>query len=163
MADPLGFRKVVPAYWGYYRRLLAWVAIAMLPWLAFVLAGLVGLPTPGWARMTVMLATYAVLGWLIFGLPFRQRRAIVRAVNHAGDLGRVCSRCLYISDAIAAGDPCPECGTPHPPRLAEKWIFTGRRLNDEYLFKVLVRDSAVLAESTEPTPSACEAEPDPRD
>lgn len=163
MVDPLGFRKVVPAYWLYYRRFLLWAALALVPWFAVVVTDRLGLPKPAWANGAAMILTYAVLGWLVFGLPFRQRRVIVRVVNQAGDLARVCSRCLYISDAIAEGDPCPECGRSHPPNLGEKWIFTGHKLNDKYLFKKLVRDSAVLTESGDPAPSASAAAADRQD
>lgn len=155
--DPLGFKKVVPAYWLYYRKHVLFSALLVLPWIGVAVASGFGfaMPTGGVLALSglSLIAAYA----LAFYLPRRFRLRVLRTVDAVGDIGSVCSACLYVSDAIAEGEPCPECGRPHPRDVGDKWIFTGYRLMDEYAMKQRVRESAVLTRLSEPDSTASEA------
>ena len=149
MPDPLGLKKVVPAYWIYYRQNAAIAGVGLIVWPGLHVLSALGRPVGAWTTAAVLIIACVVVFTLVLWLPRRFIRRIVRTIDEAGDIAAVCSGCLYVSDAVAAGKSCPECGRAHPPDIVERWVFTGRRLNDEYLFKVLVRESAVLTEAAE--------------
>lgn len=136
--------RVVGAYWRWYRkRMMVFVTSAAMAYGGLLLLAHVASAD---AILLVLLVVHLPLGLcLVVVVPAECRREALRAVDVAGDLGRVCSRCLYVSDAIGAGGPCPECGRVHPPDVAERWVYTGRNLGDEYLFRRLVRESATLS------------------
>ncbi|MEL7482880.1 MAG: hypothetical protein AAFN41_00860 [Planctomycetota bacterium] len=141
----LGRTKPTPAYWQHYRRHLLVSALALAPWAGVSIADRLGHGLSTTAELLVLGVSVVLLFALVFALPIRFRRRLLHTIDDAGDIGLVCSACLYVSDAMGQGEPCPECGKPHPDNAGAKWIATGRLVQDEYVMRRRVRKSRILA------------------
>ncbi|MEL6798151.1 MAG: hypothetical protein AAFO89_15190 [Planctomycetota bacterium] len=143
--DPLGLNKLIPAYWAYYRRHVLVLAIALAPWMGVIIADWLGYGLSTAGELLFMAASLILVFVFVFTLPLRFRGRLLRTIDDAGDIGLVCSACLYVSDALGQGEPCPECGRRHPDDAGAKWIATGKLLQDEYAMRRRVRESRILA------------------
>lgn len=143
--DLLGRNKCIPAYWMYYRQHLMVSVLSLAPWAGVSIADWLGYGLSTTAELLVLGVSVALMFALMLSLPIRFRGRLLRTIDDAGDIGLVCSACLYVSYAIGHGGPCPECGRPHPEDAGAKWIATGRLVQDEYAMRRRVRESGILA------------------
>ncbi|MGP1273204.1 MAG: hypothetical protein ACTS22_07710 [Phycisphaerales bacterium] len=139
----------LPIYWRWWRRgVLPGVATVALWALSDHAFEWFGLPEPDWLWL-LMLGVNGVGLLLMYALIWvHPQRAIGRALRAAPDISHICTRCLYISDRLPKGEPCPECGRPHPDRLVQRWRATATSLSLRRRIDKALATSALTAPPT---------------
>ena len=150
----------LPIFWRWWSRgVLPAVAVVLIWALSDRAFEWIGTPEPDWFWIAMLALNIVGLVWMYALIWVHPHRCIIFALREAEDISHICTRCLYISDRLPKGEPCPECGRPHPDRLVQRWRATATSLSLRRRIDKALAASALNA----PPTIASAAATDPQD
>ncbi|MEM8757152.1 MAG: hypothetical protein AAGF47_05145 [Planctomycetota bacterium] len=151
----------LPIYWRWWRiSIVPGLTLVPVWWASDHVFDLFGPGEPDWLGTAILAYNAAVLLAMVYLLTVRPLVLIRQPLRDADDIAHICTHCLYISDRLPLGEPCPECGKTHPDHLGERWRTTGGALSTGRRVRAALRSSAALNRPDATASEAVTAPPD---